>query len=123
MAARGSLYVFQSGLSRNITRPNQSYSCVFLNSFTRAFPRQLTTTSPFRHTAGTFITPLHQYPSIINSSRLQVNSRIMSTSANKPLSYTERIKVILKEYGAVGVAFHTVMSLSSVGTCYLLVDK
>ena len=39
------------------------------------------------------------------------------------LSNTERIKVLMKEYGTVAVVFHTVVSLFSLGTCYLLVSK
>ena len=39
------------------------------------------------------------------------------------LSNTERIKVLVKEYGTVAVVFHTIMSLFSLGTCYLLVSK
>lgn len=47
------------------------------------------------------------------------------TSTGQPpaKSYTQRIKVILKEYGPVAVAFHTVVALFSIGTCYFLVSK
>lgn len=38
-------------------------------------------------------------------------------------SSTQRIKVVLKEYGGVAVVFHTVMSLTSLGTCYLIVSR
>ena len=56
----------------------------------------------------------------------RVNVRTISSTGipvSKSLSYTEKIKVILKEYGTVGFVFHMGMSLMSVGTCYLLVDK
>ena len=46
-----------------------------------------------------------------------------SPQSNKPKSSTERIKVILKEYGTVGFVFHISVSLCSVGTCYILVSK
>ena len=36
-------------------------------------------------------------------------------------SSLERVKQIIKEYGTVAVVFHTVMSLTSVGICYMLV--
>lgn len=39
------------------------------------------------------------------------------------LSNTEKIKVLVKEYGTVAVVFHTIISLFSLGTCYLLVSK
>ena len=45
------------------------------------------------------------------------------TSPAKAASSTERIKVILREYGTVGVVFHISMSLCTLGTCYLLVSK
>ena len=45
------------------------------------------------------------------------------TAPKKAQSYTERVKVIMKEYGGVGVAFHTVISLFSLGTCYSLVSR
>ena len=51
-----------------------------------------------------------------------VRTRLYSSPAAK-LSSTERIKVVLREYGAVAVVFHTVMSLASLGTCYLVVDR
>jgi len=35
----------------------------------------------------------------------------------------ERTKVIVKEYGPIGFAFYITVSLMSLGTCYLLVDK
>ena len=43
--------------------------------------------------------------------------------AGKAVSSTERIKIILKEYGTVAVVFHTSMSLCVLGICYLLVSK
>lgn len=63
----------------------------------------------------------------LESCRVNVGSqRVMysnGTSPKKVQSYTGRIKVILKEYGSVGVIFHTVVSLFSLGTCYFLVSK
>ena len=44
-------------------------------------------------------------------------------ASKKTQSYTERVKVIMKEYGTVGVVFHTVISLISLGTCYFLVSR
>ena len=41
----------------------------------------------------------------------------------KAVSSTERIKVILREYGTVAFVFHISMSLCTLGTCYLLVSK
>ncbi len=46
-----------------------------------------------------------------------------ASAPKKSQSYTERMKVIMKEYGAVGVIFHTVISLFSLGTCYFLVHR
>ena len=51
-----------------------------------------------------------------------VQSHLYSSSAPKQSSI-QRIKVVLKEYGGVAVVFHTVMSLASLGTCYLVVDR
>ncbi len=34
-----------------------------------------------------------------------------------------KLRTILKEYGAVGVAFHTVISLASLGSCYMVVKR
>jgi hypothetical protein len=51
-----------------------------------------------------------------------VRTCLYSTPAPK-LSSMERIKVVLREYGTVGVVFHTVISLASLGTCYLVVDS
>ncbi len=42
--------------------------------------------------------------------------------STKP-GYSERVKVILKEYGRVGFVFYMIVSLTSLGTCYLLVNK
>ena len=59
----------------------------------------------------------------------RINPRIQrltysnGVSLNNSQSHIDRIKVIMKEYGSVGVAFHITMSLCSVGICYLLVDK
>ena len=44
-------------------------------------------------------------------------------SNNKPKSNIDKIRMILKEYGTVGVVFHTCISLTSLGTCYVLVSK
>ena len=38
-------------------------------------------------------------------------------------SSTARVKVVIKEYGGVAVVFHTVISLCSLGTCYLIVSR
>lgn len=38
-------------------------------------------------------------------------------------SSTQRVKVVIKEYGGVAVVFHTVISLCSLGTCYLIVSR
>ena len=46
-----------------------------------------------------------------------------SSGSAARLSNTERIKVLVKEYGTVAVVFHTIISLFSLGTCYLLVSK
>lgn len=46
-----------------------------------------------------------------------------SAESAKSKSSIQKIKVILREYGTVAVVFHTVMSLGSLGTCYLLVSK
>lgn len=50
---------------------------------------------------------------------------VYSTAEGSPKkqSYTERIKVVLKEYGPVAVVFHTVIALFSLGTCYILVSR
>ena len=45
------------------------------------------------------------------------------SAAVAKLSNTQRIKVVLKEYGTVAFVFHMSMSLFSVGMCYLLVKK
>ena len=50
-------------------------------------------------------------------------SKDYSSSAVQKQSSIQRIKVVLKEYGSVAVVFHTVMSLTSLGTCYLIVDR
>lgn len=34
-----------------------------------------------------------------------------------------QLRKILKEYGSVGVAFHTTISLASLGTCYMIVKR
>ena len=41
----------------------------------------------------------------------------------KAQSSTQRIKVILKEYGTVAFVFHISMSLCTLSVCYLLVSK
>ena len=41
----------------------------------------------------------------------------------KAQSSTERIKIILREYGTVAFVFHISMSLCTLGTCYILVSK
>ena len=46
-----------------------------------------------------------------------------SAASGKAASSTERIKVILREYGTVAFVFHISMSLCTLGTCYLLVSK
>lgn len=46
-----------------------------------------------------------------------------SSSSVRALYSTDRIKVILKEYGTVAVVFHTVISLCSLGSCYLVVSR
>ena len=46
-----------------------------------------------------------------------------AATPKKAQSYTDKVKVIMKEYGAVGVIFHTVISLFSLGTCYFLVSR
>ena len=51
-----------------------------------------------------------------------VRTRLCSSSVRK-LSSTERIKVVLRDYGTVAVVFHTAISLASLGTCYLVVDR
>jgi hypothetical protein len=61
----------------------------------------------------------------------QIVHRIQQRAAYSPnpppaepkRSYTQRIKVVLKEYGPVAVVFHTVISLISLGTCYFLVSR
>lgn len=45
----------------------------------------------------------------------------VSSSAGKRVGYVERVKVVIKEYGTVAVVFHTVISLASLGSCYLVV--
>lgn len=51
--------------------------------------------------------------------------RVMYSNDSTPpkKSYTERIKVIVREYGVVAVVFHTAISLFSFGTCYFLVSR
>ena len=75
---------------------------------------------------GTPALPLHHVACsgrIFPTSPLSaVQTHCYSSSAPKKSS-TERIKVILKEYGVVAVVFHTVMSLGSLGTCYLIVSR
>lgn len=44
-----------------------------------------------------------------------------SSSTRKRVGYTERVKVVVKEYGTVAIVFHTVISLASLGSCYLVV--
>ena len=63
--------------------------------------------------------PLHRACAV----QLVSSSTHYSTSPAPKASSTERIKVVLKEYGGVGVVFHTVMSLCSLGTCYLIVSR
>lgn len=46
---------------------------------------------------------------------------VVSSSAGKRVGYVERVKVVIKEYGTVAVVFHTVISLASLGSCYLVV--
>lgn len=46
-----------------------------------------------------------------------------STTSVKALYSTDRIKVILREYGTVAVVFHTAISLFSLGSCYLVVNR
>ena len=50
-------------------------------------------------------------------------SASQSAASNKVLSSTERIKIILKEYGTVAFVFHISMSLCTLGVCYVLVSK
>lgn len=57
------------------------------------------------------------------SSQNQPQPNKLESNTEKPKSSTERIKVILKEYGAVAFVFHISVSLCSVGTCYILVSK
>lgn len=62
---------------------------------------------------------------IISVQRVMYSNSTTSTSPvpKKSQSYMERIKLIMKEYGSVGVIFHTVISLFSIGTCYYLVSR
>lgn len=75
------------------------------------------------------ITPLQDHVVCTCSNRLvlpaaspAVQALYYSSPTHKPSS-TQRIKVVLKEYGGVAVVFHTVMSLASLGTCYLIVSR
>lgn len=40
----------------------------------------------------------------------------------KKRSNRERMKVLVRDYGATAVVFHTTISLTSLGLCYLLVS-
>ena len=75
---------------------------------------------------GTPAFPLHHVACgerfLPSGSLSAVQIQCYSSSAPK-LSSTERIKVVLREYGVVAVVFHTVMSLGSLGTCYLVVSR
>ena len=76
--------------------------------------------------SGTPASPLHHVACsekfLPSSSLSAVQIQCYSSPAQK-LSSTERIKVVLREYGVVAVVFHTVMSLGSLGTCYLIVSR
>ena len=63
--------------------------------------------------------PLHRACAV----QLVSSSMHYSTSPAPKASSIEQIKVVLKEYGGVGVVFHTVMSLCSLGSCYLVVSR
>ena len=42
---------------------------------------------------------------------------------SKKLSNTEKVKIVVREYGTVAIIFHTCISLFSLGSCYLAVSK
>ena len=41
----------------------------------------------------------------------------------KKMSNTEKVKIVVREYGSVAIIFHTCISLFSLGSCYLAVSK
>lgn len=59
----------------------------------------------------------------VSSPVFRMGMRSQRANYSTQSGYTDRIKVVLKEYGPVALIFHTVISLMSLGTCYLLVDK
>ena len=68
--------------------------------------------------------PESQSSKASNSSSISSSvSASQTTASNKALSSTERIKIILKEYGSVAFVFHISMSLCVLGVCYVLVSK
>lgn len=67
--------------------------------------------------------PLHLACSRTCPGTLSVVQTHCYSSPAPRYSNTERIKVVLKEYGSVAIVFHTVMSLCSLGTCYLIVNS
>lgn len=67
--------------------------------------------------------PLHLACSRTCPGTLSVVQTHCYSSPAPRYSNTERIKVVLKEYGSVAIVFHTVMSLCSLGTCYLIVNR
>lgn len=77
----------------------------------------------WRRALQTTAPSLHPYrPTACTETLAVVHVRYYSSPPQKQSS-TQRIKVVLREYGVVAVVFHTVMSLTSLGTCYLIVSS
>ena len=129
-AARHSLSVFLLAGRRCAALKRQSY-VAFLSSV----PAEVVPAMK-----GSYVRPLSSLPRTLYSStnlstalsRVNCGStRVMYYSTapesggapEKKESYTQRVKVVLKEYGPVAIVFHTVISLFSLGTCYLLVSR
>lgn len=77
----------------------------------------------WRRALQTTAPSLHLYRPTPSTDTLAVAHVRYYSSPPQKQSSTQRIKVVLREYGVVAVVFHTVMSLTSLGTCYLIVSR
>ena len=109
-------------LRNNAPRPVSNHLQIPVGQSTAAVYRNLHTQSRKQFSS---LSHTHRFQFHPGNQRVNlVIQRVMSNgSPAAKQSYVERVKVVLKEYGAVGVAFHLTMSLTVLGICYVLVDK
>ena len=67
--------------------------------------------------------PRDQFISLTQSAAYSNGAESQGAVVSKKLSNTEKIKIVVKEYGTVAIIFHTCISLFSLGSCYLAVSK